>query len=376
MPRALFASRLTSVPRRQSCNFQRVGERLAARQGSPGMLIAFPSALTPRMSANLGLFRTRTPGARPSRHCGVPTLVKGLPFTAGRALHCRLSHTLNVTGLTTGYIRQAWRALGGRAFDQRSACRRSREGAYPALAVSAADMELDAWFRKKSAAGKPGSRPRPLQYLQVLQLFDSRVLDLGPLGVRVLDPLHGILLVLGEDGVIDENVELAVDDIGELRIAVELPAKGHGIGAESAELGQVAGRICRERVRRSFRSKVVGHAIVGLGECGVAFGHGVEAAQRHRIEAVQAERGAGGRNAGRRVVFVGGEGRLMHQQRGQRNEQCDLETVHDVGFLFGCVGSGSAISAVQRYAALIALTASAVGAMSFAIMRKLVRAAA
>jgi len=144
---------------------------LAARQGSPGMLIAFPSALTPRMSANLGLFRTRAPGARPSRHCGVPTLVKGLPFTAGRALHCRLNHTLNVTGLTTGYIRQAWRALGGRAFDQRSACRRSREGAYPTLAVSAADMELDAWFSQKKA--RPGNQDPDRDRCSICRSYSS-----------------------------------------------------------------------------------------------------------------------------------------------------------------------------------------------------------
>jgi len=67
------------------------------------MRIAFPGALRPQMSAIVLSFGLAATGARLSRHCDVPTLVKGLPFTAGRALHCRLSHTLNVTGLMTGY---------------------------------------------------------------------------------------------------------------------------------------------------------------------------------------------------------------------------------------------------------------------------------
>ncbi len=65
------------------------------------MRIAFPGALTPQMSAIILSFGLAATGARLSRHCDVPTLAKGFPSTAGRALHCRLSHTLNVTGLTT-----------------------------------------------------------------------------------------------------------------------------------------------------------------------------------------------------------------------------------------------------------------------------------
>lgn len=67
------------------------------------MLIAFPRGLTPQMSAIVLSFGLALLRVRLSRHCDVPTLVQGLPFTAGRALHYRLSHTLNVAGLATGY---------------------------------------------------------------------------------------------------------------------------------------------------------------------------------------------------------------------------------------------------------------------------------
>jgi len=46
--------------------------------------------------------RARPSGVRLSRQLGVTNLVKGWPFTAVRALICRLNHTLNVAGLATG----------------------------------------------------------------------------------------------------------------------------------------------------------------------------------------------------------------------------------------------------------------------------------
>src|SRR6056297_2756194 len=42
--------------------------------------------------------RTRPSGVRPNRHCCVAILVKSMPLTADRALYCRLSRHLNVTG--------------------------------------------------------------------------------------------------------------------------------------------------------------------------------------------------------------------------------------------------------------------------------------
>ena len=60
-------------------------------------------ALSKRHNAADDRFLTRPKGACLCRHCGVALFVKGWPFPAERALHCRQRHVLNVTGLVTRY---------------------------------------------------------------------------------------------------------------------------------------------------------------------------------------------------------------------------------------------------------------------------------
>ena len=60
-------------------------------------------AIAERHNAADDRFLTRPKGACLCRHCGVALLVKGGPFTADRALHCRQRRALSVTGSVAGY---------------------------------------------------------------------------------------------------------------------------------------------------------------------------------------------------------------------------------------------------------------------------------
>ena len=110
-----------------------------------------------------------------------------------------------------------------------------------------------------------GTRPPTAQGREKLQLFNRRVLDFWPHFVRGGNPHLRILPVFLEDCVIHKQVELAVDDIRELRVAVELPTLGNGVGAKPAELRQIANRVLRKRVGRLLRSEVVGNAVMDDG---------------------------------------------------------------------------------------------------------------
>ena len=68
------------------------------------------------------------------------------------------------------------------------------------------------------------------------EIADRRVLDTRPGFVGLLNRAFAVLLVLLENRRIDEDVKLAINDIGILRIAIELFADRDGIGAKSTKL--------------------------------------------------------------------------------------------------------------------------------------------
>ena len=92
-----------------------------------------------------------------------------------------------------------------------------------------------------------------------------------------------------------------------LRVAVEFLAERNGESAKAAKLRQVGVRRGLEFTRGIRGRKIICDAVNNNCMGCIALSDGVERRKRHRIYAVQTERCASGRYAGRNVVLVGGE---------------------------------------------------------------------
>ena len=103
---------------------------------------------------------------------------------------------------------------------------------------------------------------------QLSQGIHSCVLDLWPLLFGFAKRAFLVGEVALKDGCIDEQIELAIDDVGVARITIELFANRNRIGTKSAELRQITGRVRFEAIGSDFRCEVVCNAIMNDGMLG------------------------------------------------------------------------------------------------------------